>query len=206
MNIKKYILDFLHNRINEQNRNKLTNTSPTLICSNCVGGFLYHWLHLQFRSPFINLWLTPEDFVTALENFDEFINTPLLELKNSGMDYPVAIGAFNIKVYFMHYKSYEEAIEKWNERKKRINKDNLGVILSNYLGGDKQLLKRFNDLPFKNKVVFTNNKWDEKTTKAAIYLKNYDPCKGNIYRTISITGKRCIDQFDYVKFINKLKE
>lgn len=206
MSIKKYILDFLHNRINEQNRKRLTNETPTLICSNCVGGFLYHWLHLQFRSPFINLWLTPEDFVTALENFDEFINTPLTELKNSGMNYPVGVGAFNIKVYFMHYKSYEEAIAKWNERKQRINKDNLGIILSNYLGGDEQLLKRFDKLPFKNKIVFTNEKCHKRITDTAVYLEHYDPSKGNIYRTISISGKRCIDQFDYVEFINKLKE
>ena len=41
--------------------------------------------------------------------------------------------------------------------------------------------------------------------KSAFYLKNYDAGNKNLYRTISITGKRCIDQFDYVEFINDLK-
>ena len=41
---------------------------------------------------------------------------------------------------------------------------------------------------------------------SAVYLKNYDASRKNLYRTISITGKRCIDQFDYVNFINCLEE
>ena len=39
---------FLQERINRKNRNKLTNLSPSLVCSNCTGGFLYHWLRLRF--------------------------------------------------------------------------------------------------------------------------------------------------------------
>lgn len=135
MKIKKRILDRLHDQINLNNRRRLRNSTPTLICSNCAGGFIYHWLGLQFRSPFINLFLTPEDFVTVLENFDEFINTPICEIKDSGKNYPVGVGAFGIKVYFMRYKSFDEAIAKWNERKKRIDKSNMGVVLTNYAGG-----------------------------------------------------------------------
>lgn len=135
MKIKKRILDRLHDQISLNNRRRLRNSTPTLICSNCAGGFIYHWLGLQFRSPFINLFLTPEDFVTVLENFDEFINTPICEIKDSGKNYPVGVGAFGIKVYFMHYKSFDEAIAKWNERKKRIDKSNMGVVLTNYAGG-----------------------------------------------------------------------
>ena len=89
MGIQKKVLNFLHDKINAKNRERLKNTTPTLICSNCAGGFIYHWLGLQFRSPFINLFLTPEDFVKALENFDEFIDTPIQEVKDSGKDYPV---------------------------------------------------------------------------------------------------------------------
>lgn len=135
MKIQKVVLDYLHEQINKKNRKRLTNMTPTLICSNCAGGFIYHWLGLQFRSPFINLFLTPEDFVTVLENFDAFINTPIRELKDSDKNYPVGVGAFGIKVYFMHYKSFDEAIAKWNERKKRIDKNNMGIMLTNYVWG-----------------------------------------------------------------------
>ena len=137
MKIKEHILSLLHKRINLKNRKRLMNTKPTLICSNCAGGFIYHWLGLQFLSPFINLYLTPEDFVKAMENFDEFMNMPLQELTDSGKSYPVGVGAYSIKVYFVHYRSWDEAITKWNKRKQRVDKSNMGIILSNYSGGDR---------------------------------------------------------------------
>lgn len=79
--IKQKIKSFLQDRINRRNQKKLKNMKPCLVCSNCTGGFLYHWLGLRFNSPFINLYLTPEDFVTALESWSEFISSPIEELK-----------------------------------------------------------------------------------------------------------------------------
>ena len=70
-------------------------------------------------------------------------------------------------------------------------------------GGDK-LLKRFDALPYAHKVVFVPEPVEG--IMSAVYLKNYDASRKNLYRTISITGKRCIDQFDYVNFINCLEE
>lgn len=61
--------------------------------------------------------------------------TPAKECKNSGKDYPVGIGAFGIKIHFMHYKTFGEALAKWEERKKRISEDNMGVMLCNFSGG-----------------------------------------------------------------------
>lgn len=204
MKIKNKVINLLHERINKKNRKRLKNTTPTLICSNCAGGFIYHWLGLKFRSPFINLFLTPEDFIKALENFDEFINTPLKEVKNSGEDYLVGEGAYDIKVYFMHYKNFEEAVQKWNERKTRINKNNMGIILSNYSVEGSELLKRFDLLPYKHKIVFVDKPVEN--LESTFYLKKFTPGRKNLYRTISLSGKRCIDQFDYVEFINSLKE
>lgn len=43
-----------------------------------------------------------------------------------------------------------------------------------------------------------------KGIESAFYLDNYDVDRKNLYRTISLTGKRCIDQFDYVDFIKHL--
>ena len=34
----------------------------------------------------------------------------------------------------MHYATFEDAIEKWNERKKRINTENMCILLSNWGG------------------------------------------------------------------------
>lgn len=71
-------------------------------------------------------------------------------------------------------------------------------------GGGHDLLKRFDALPYKNKVVFVPEPVED--IRSAFYLRKYDAGKKNLYRTISMTGKRCIDQFDYVGFINSLQE
>ena len=99
----------LQERINRKNRSKLTNLSPSLVCSNCTGGFLYHWLGLRFYSPFINLYMTNEDFLTALENWDLFIHSEIKEVKNSGFDYPVGEGLLGVKIHFVHYKAFADS-------------------------------------------------------------------------------------------------
>ena len=65
---------FRHGTINKANQLRLVNKNMTIISSNCAGGFLYHWLGLEFKSPFINLFLSNEDFLEALENFDSFLD------------------------------------------------------------------------------------------------------------------------------------
>ena len=136
--IKKCIRKYIHSRqelINSNNRKRLVNKNPTIICSNCFGGILYHWLGLRFDSPFINLFLNNDDFLNAMENLNEFIRTPIIEDKEAQESYPVGIGYNNIKIHFMHYSSFENAVDKWNERKNRIDMDNTFIIWSNYRGG-----------------------------------------------------------------------
>lgn len=86
--VNRLYIGKLQNKINLNNRKRLINASPTLVCSNCTGGFLYHWLGLRFNSPFINLFLWPKDFVCALENWEEFISSEITEVA-SDTYYPV---------------------------------------------------------------------------------------------------------------------
>lgn len=88
MRIINYIKNRLQGKINTRNRRKLLNFTPVLVCSNCTGGFIYHWLRLRFMSPFINLYISNEDFLTALENWREFINSNVKEVK-ADTQYPV---------------------------------------------------------------------------------------------------------------------
>lgn len=79
--------------------------------------------------------------------------------------------------------------------------EKIGFIFSNW-DGNEELLERFDKLPFK-KVVFTDKHVDY---SSAVYLRGYERKKGNVYATKNIFGKRYIDQFDYVEFINSLTE
>ena len=215
MDFKKLInkhIESCQSKINKRNRERLCNEKPTIICSNCLGGILYHWLGLEFRSPFINLFFKNEDFILLLENLEEFLATEIVEDKESKRNFPVGIGYKGIKVYFMHYKTFEEAIIKWNARKERMSRDNLVVLFSNF-EGDEKILERFQKLPFRNKLVFVEEKY--KNYDCTLCLSGYEKYKErhrknkgsipNIWHTKSyVTGERFIDEFDYVEYLNSI--
>ena len=213
--IKRIVKSYVTKRqsdINSLNRARLINKDISLICSNCAGGIIYHWLGLKFNSPFINLYMTGEDYIKALENWKDFLNTEIVEDTNSDETYPIGIGYLGIRIHFLHYATFEEAIEKWNQRKMRIKPDNQFFMFTNFGGGGNSYLKRFDKLPFKHKVVFTAEKHPD--IKSAVYLKGFKRfCKlykegvPNIWMTQNlITGKRFIDQFDYVSWFNSIAE
>lgn len=198
--------------IDRRNRKRLTNHTPTLICSNCLGGLMYHWLGLEFNSPFINLWMTGRDFLTAMENFDDFLAGGLTQVADSPYDYPVGEGILGIRVMFMHYSSWDEAMTKWNERIRRIDRGNMAVIWSNFHGldtvspgdDDRDMLLRFDRLPFRNKIVFVDH--EVPYCRSAVRLKGYHPQRGkNVFSPAFPSLSRYIDQFDYVSFLNRLK-
>lgn len=49
-------------------RIRLKNREFTILCSNCIGGIIYHRLGLQFRSPTVNLWMHQRDFLNLITN------------------------------------------------------------------------------------------------------------------------------------------
>ncbi|MBQ4495495.1 MAG: DUF1919 domain-containing protein [Selenomonadaceae bacterium] len=60
-------------------------------------------------------------------------------------------------IYMVHYKTPNEALEKWNERKTRVNWYNLLIITDT---SDKNYLQEFDALPYGKKVCFVPFKSD----------------------------------------------
>lgn len=187
--------------INRPNRKRLTNANPTIIASNCNGGFIAHDLNLRFNSPFVNLFLTPKDFIRYLKNI-EFYQQQNLTFVQTEKAYPVAKLA-DITLYLMHYHSEQEAEQKWNERTKRIDLNNLFVMMTERDGCEYQDLIEFDALPFKNKVVFTHKNYPK--IKSAVYIQGFENSAmiGDIFEYTGLNGKRYYDQFDYVSWLNK---
>lgn len=202
-------LNYRRQCINTSNRKRLTNQDPSLICSNCLDGILYHKLGLRFNSPFINLYLPNKDFLLALENWQKFIDTPIVEDRESSERYPVGIGYGHTHIHFMHYDSFDVAVKKWEKRKQRLNMDNCFIMFSDFKG-EYECLQRFQKLPFKNKVVFTPDRYPE--FDCAFYLPGYAryirrmKSKGivpNVWHTKNyLTGQSFVDSFDYVGWLN----
>ena len=188
--------------IDKKNRDRLKNKDATIISINCNGGTISHDLGMPFNSPFVNLWLYPDDFLKYCENMDYYNSLPLVFVKEEGIDYPIG-KLDDIKIYFMHYLSEEDAREKWETRKKRINKDNLFFMMTDQEGCSSETMKRFDNLPYKNKVIFTHIPMND--IKSSFYIKGFEKesSVGILNKwTSSKSIKKHYDQFDYVKWLN----
>ena len=107
-------------------RARLKNKNFSIICNNCFGGMLYHDLGLKFLSPTVNLYFDMGDYIEFLENLGFYLNC---ELTNAGSKEEI-IGLLNnkIKLHGVHYSSFDELKQKWEERRHRVNYDNLYII------------------------------------------------------------------------------
>lgn len=189
--------------INRRLKSRLQNHGMTVISANCVGAFILHDLNEPFNSPFVNLYLSPNDFVRYLQNI-EFYQRQSLTFIQSEKPYPVAKLA-DLKVHFMHYRNSQEAEQKWLARSARMNLDNLFIMMTDKddaQGIAYEDLAAFDQLPFKNKVVFTRKPYPE--FKSAFYIKGFEKQNqvGDLFTFSGWNGVKYYDQFDYVAWFN----
>lgn len=187
--------------INRSLQRKLTNQGMTVISANCVGAFILHDLHQPFNSPFVNLYLSPQDFLRYLQNMD-FYRTQPLTFVQTEKSYPVGKLA-DLEIHFMHYHSEQEANEKWQLRTLRMKLDNLFIMMTDRDGVTEKDIQLFDQLPFKNKVIFTHKPYP--AFKSACYIKGFEKQNqvGHIFEFSGWNGKKYYDQFDYVKWFNQ---
>ena len=195
-------------------RNNNKNDNFTLIARDCIGGILYHQLGLRFLSPTINLFFTPSDFNYFVLYLKNYIDGELVEIKEEGVSYPIGLiypkgdeSLKPIRVDFMHYDSFTNAKDKWEERKKRINYNNIYVVSSFCYPGEiktlsQEVIDKWNEIKYK-KVLFVNKHYgfddecvlsrDRECEDYAYLLFQYD--KVNKW-------KRTFNKFDFIKFLN----
>lgn len=183
-------------------RRELKNDNFSIICSNCIGGIIYNRLGKKFMSPTINLWMYQYDYIKFVTNLKYYIGLKL-EFIESKYNYPVA-KLDDIKIYFNHYRTNEEANESWEKRKKRINYDNLFLIMYDKDGLKKEDLKKLESVKCKGKIVISNNKYSD--LDYVIRIKANMNNEDTRYRLNKNkwTGKRKFEQkFNYVKWLNE---
>lgn len=215
------ILRFISNIENYFFRKKLNNTNFTILTPNCMAGLIYHRLGERFNSPTIDLSLNTDDFCSFLENFEYYLSKDIIEYteKDDLIDVPIGIikgvGKIpDIRINFVHYKTFEQGRKKWNERKKRINRENLYVIMcdiDNIYEQDcnkvgyicEKDLKKFENFKCNNKALLTRNPNNHKSY--AYYIKpQYNKKYPLVYMNRDIIGLNEFEKkFDFVSFLNK---
>jgi len=153
-------------------------------------------------SPTVNLFIKADDFIRFVSNIEEYLKYELIEAFDERMTFPVG-KLKDVKIYFVHYKTFEEAKKKWQERRMRIRWDNLFLIFCEKDGCTYDHLLTFDALPYENKVVIVHKPYPE--IKCSYYFPGYEKTGeiGEITQFKGLFGKRIYDKWDYVSFLNK---
>jgi uncharacterized protein (DUF1919 family) len=148
-------------------RSKLRNTRFSIIGNNCFVGGMYHKYGLKYSSPTIWTYIFPDEYLRFLGNLDWYLTQPMQFIETSkhevskrytqltGRVYPIGLLGGDVEIHFMHYKTPEEAAEKWGMRLRRLCRDNLFVVFSDSEEFEEKHLERFAVLPFEHKVFFS---------------------------------------------------
>lgn len=204
--IKKKYRAILRVGINRKNRKLLANKDVSIISSNCTGGVIAHELGIGFASPTVNMFIQPADYIKFCKNIRYYLSIEPIQIKENGLPYPVAL-IEDIKVFCVHYKSFDEFKEKWNARRLRCNYDNMAFIMSERDGCTYDDILQFDKLDLKKKVVFVSKDMPE--IKSSIHIPGSENT-GDLLQPLKIltgyknifSGYRLIDKFDYVAFLN----
>lgn len=121
--VKHFIIHNYYKKIGDRyekrQRKRIKNDNFSIICSNCIGGFIYHRLGKQFLSPTINLFFNQKEFVKFILNLDHYLNANL-EFLETDTDYPIG-KLDDITLYFLHYS---------NKKQKKRGKGEKNALIS----------------------------------------------------------------------------
>ncbi len=184
---------------------KLKNQTPTLFSNDCIAGVLMKNYQLPCKSPMINCAMYPDDYVQYLENIEHYMKCELVE-KESELLFPVGelvseMG--NIEIRFQHYSSFKEAQSLWKRRTKRVDLNNMNVILdlNPYMVASKETIEKFLKLPY-NKVIITTDAYRKTICSHYINLGKRMMVKGIMLKYKNIRGYRYYDDFDFIGWLN----
>ena len=198
---------------------RLRNRDFTLFSNDCIGGVITHNVGVPFNSPTVNLFFESlSQYMSFLENVPHYIGIPVEHLRDEKFEglekyYPVGVLRSpehgDVVIHFMHYKDFDEALDCWNRRGKRINSHNAFAILHfhEWDDGFPKLLERFAQLPMKAKMVVTYpgiipSDYNRGGYSVFIHPKVRKYIPGFLLHWKSRFMLRYIDDFDYVSWLN----
>lgn len=187
----------------KRRKSRLKNTDFTIIASNCNGSFMYYDCGLRYLTPTVNLAMTMDDFVKMAERLPWYMEQSIVQAEET-QGCPAGILGGDVRIEFVHYPTFEEGVRKWEERKKRINWENLFLVGTEKDGCTKETIRRFERLPYPNKVLFTRREYPE--YPSTYYIRGFEDRQElgvlTFYKK-QLRKRRYLDDFDYVAFLNR---
>jgi uncharacterized protein (DUF1919 family) len=95
----------------------------------------------------------------------------------------------DVEIHFQHYATEQECVDKWTERLKKVNWDNLFFLFTDRDNCTQDLIRAFDQLTFQNKLCFTAKA--HPAYNSCVQIKEYQDqaCVGDLYRDFSILEK-----------------
>lgn len=185
----------------------------SIISNYCIGGMLYHTFGLEFKSPTINMFCGGKDFIKFVSNLEYYLEQELLPYKNDiyipgtlGLEQFVEKGIIDNEIVwnFNHDIYSEDAIEKWNRRKCRVNKDYVYIVMIIQNDADAYA---FEQLKTKRKIGFY---YKDLGLKSIVPVKEWNDKKIRWERGFNFTMyvnwhanyEIGCDKIDWLKFLN----
>ena len=129
---------------------KLMKSDLTIISIECSGAVMYNALGLEFKSPFILMFLTQKDYLKVMNDFEYYIRQPLIEVKDLDRKYPVG-KLDDVYLYLNHYSTFDDAKIAWDKRIQRINKNNVLFMMTEVF---QDSIEKFQNCTVNRKIGF----------------------------------------------------
>lgn len=198
---------------------KTHNKKITIISNDCSAGIIYGYYGLQFLSPTIGLYFRT-NFLSFANNLDDYLSGEMFDITTIDDINPVGELIPNdkslpsVKISFIHYKTFEEAKNKWIERAKRVCFDSIYIVLNGSLYPqiiDELCLKSFYNLNY-HKIYFynpVNHLFNLDENQPFLFPLRFRKLSDKWFEYNSffniLRGKRYLFQFNFVKWLSGKK-
>lgn len=152
-------------------RRRLRNTlgDISILSSNCVGGRLSELAGEPYRSPTVGLWFWADDFLKFAADIAGYRAEPVIhDLDESErLGYPVGRLA-DVRILFLHYPTFAEALEKWKRRIERLDLTKI-LLVHTDREATQENLEAFDSLPYP-KLLFVSK--PQRHLKSALWIRH----------------------------------
>lgn len=184
-------------------RLQLDNRECTIIADNCLAGMLYHDYGMRFNSPTINTFIHAYDYNLFLKYLlDREDISYIEEVPSCDGECPKGLINGKVRIDFTHYDTFEEGARKWKERVKRIDYDNMYIIMTEK-SVRSELVEEFCELPFAHKLALVHKPYPGLKDTSIIKGFEKEGKLGYIFGKYKWWGMNYYDQVDWVNFLNE---
>lgn len=137
---------------------------PCVVSNNCWGYcYCKHVWRIPYNTPFVGVFLFPEDFLSLLENpMTLFEEEPYIdyESKHGGTKWHPVIHYNKFEIQCVHETRPEVMLETWKRRVQRMPRDpsEWRIKFDDRDGCTMDHVERFAALPYRRKILFVHDR------------------------------------------------